>query len=264
MSGQVAVVTGGAQGIGRALVHQLVNERLRAVVVFDRDIHEVSSIREEHRNASTQIVAYKGDVREANSIEQLVLYVEKKFGQIDIFCSNAGLMTNGGIDVPDAAWLQAWEVNVMAHVRAARSAIPGMLSRGGGAFLNILSAAGLLTAPGAVSYTVTKHAAMGFWEWLAIQYGRKGIEVCVVCPEAVDTQMLRESLAEDNAGVKKIAESGKILSAADVTAVAVRSLKHGDFLVTPHPHTLRNAQRKWSDIDKWIGAMGSFLAEGNE
>jgi NAD(P)-dependent dehydrogenase (short-subunit alcohol dehydrogenase family) len=261
LAGRVAVVTGGAQGIGRALVHELAREPVRAVVVFDRDISDVTSLCEAKLPSGTHIVAYEGDVRKPDDIARLVRNTEEKFGCIDIFCSNAGVMTDGGVDVPDSAWQQSWEVNVMAHVHAARSALPGMLSRGGGVFLNILSAAGLLTAPGAAPYAVTKHAALGFSEWLAIKYKHNGIRVCAVCPEAVDTQMLHLSLADGNTGVKKIADSGEVLSPGDVASAAIRALESGDFLVATHPRTLRNVQRKWADVDKWIGAMSSFLEE---
>lgn len=262
LAGRVAVVTGGSQGIGRALVEELIQERVAAVVVFDQTIEGVEALCERTFDSGTRVLAYQGDVRDPDQLEKLVHTVENEFGRIDLFCSNAGIMIDGGVDVPDSEWLRAWEVNVMAHVRAARSVLPGMLSRGEGVFLNILSAAGLLTAPGAASYTVTKHAALGFAEWLAINYSGNGIQVCAVCPEAVDTDMLSNSLSGGNSGVQKIAQSGNVLSAGEVASTAIRSVKNGDFLALTHPRTLRHVQGKWSDVDKWIGAMSSFLEQG--
>jgi NAD(P)-dependent dehydrogenase (short-subunit alcohol dehydrogenase family) len=264
LAGKVAVVTGGAHGIGRALVDELVREQARGVVVFDRDVSGLASPRQSPRTPGTAIVACQGDVAVPDDLARMVGAAEAEFGRVDILCSNAGVMTEGGIDVPDPDWQRSWDVNVMAHVRAVRSVLPGMLSRGEGALLSVLSAAGFLTAPDAAPYTVTKHAALGFAEWLAINYAQYGIRVCAVCPEAVDTQMLQTSLAGGAAGVQKIAAQGQVLSAAEVAASAIRALKNGDFLVTPHPRTLRRAQRKWADVDQWIRGMNAFLTESED
>jgi NAD(P)-dependent dehydrogenase (short-subunit alcohol dehydrogenase family) len=264
LAGKVAVVTGGAHGIGRALVDELVREQARGVVVFDRDLSGLTSLRESPLTAETAIVACEGDVQVPDDLARMAAEAEAEFGRVDILCSNAGVMVEGGIDVPDLAWRRSWDVNVMAHVRAVRSVLPGMLSRREGMVLSMLSAAAFLTAPDAAPYTVTKHAALGFAEWLAINYAHCGIRVCAVCPEAVDTQMLRTSLAGGAAGVRKIAAQGQVLSPAEVAAAAIRSLKNGDFLVTPHPRTLGHAQRKWADVDQWIQAMNAFLVESED
>ncbi len=264
LAGKVAVVTGGANGIGRALVDELVREQARVVIVFDRDVSGLTSLRESSLAAGTAIVACEGDVQVPDDLARMVAETEAEFGRVDILCSNAGVMVEGGIDVPDLAWRRSWDVNVMAHVRAVRSVLPGMLSRRGGMVLSVLSAAAFLTAPDAAPYTVTKHAALGFAEWLAINYAHCGIRVCAVCPEAVDTQMLRTSLAGGASGVAKIAAQGQVLSPAEVAAAAIRSLKNGDFLVTTHPRTLRHVQRKWADVDQWIQAMNAFVAESED
>ncbi|MGH3249577.1 MAG: SDR family oxidoreductase [Trebonia sp.] len=260
LAGKVAVVTGGAHGIGRALVDELVREQAQGVVVFDRDVSSLDC----PPAPGPRVIACEGDAREPDDLARMVVAAEAEFGRVDILCSNAGVMAEGGVDAPDADWERSWDVNVMAHVRAARSVLPGMLSRGDGMFLSVLSAASFLTAPDAAPYTVTKHAALGFAEWLAINYAHRGIRVCAVCPEAVDTQMLRASLAGGAAGVQRIAAQGEVLSAAEVASSAIRSLKNGDFLVTPHPRTLRRAQRKWADVDRWIRAMNAFVAESED
>lgn len=264
LAGKVAVVTGGAHGIGRALVDELVREQARGVVVFDRDVSGVASASESSLTPGTAIVACQGDVAVPDDLARMMRVAEAEFGRVDILCSNAGVMIEGGIDVPDPDWRRSWDVNVMAHVRAVRSVLPGMLSRREGMFLSVLSAAAFLTAPDALPYTVTKHAALGFAEWLAINYAHWGIRVCAVCPEAVDTQMLRTSLAGGAAGVQKIAAQGQVLSPAEVASAAIRALKNGDFLVATHPRTLRHAQRKWADVDQWIRAMNAFLTESED
>jgi short-subunit dehydrogenase len=135
-----------------------------------------------------------------------------------------------------------------------------MLARGHGHFLQILSAAGMLTAPGAAAYAATKHAALGFAEWLAIAHRTCGIGVTVVCPEAVDTKMLADSIANGNAGVRKIAEAGGIVDPTTVAVAAVAGMRANTFLVTTHRNTLANTQRKWADPDRWIAQMASYLA----
>lgn len=264
LAGKVAVVTGGAHGIGRALVDELVREQARGVVVFDRDVSGLPSPGDGSSAPGPRVIACEGDVRAPGDLARMVETAEAELGRLDILCSNAGVMAEGGLDVPDPDWQRSWDVNVMAHVRAVRSVLPGMLSRDGGMILSVLSAASFLTAPDAAPYTVTKHAALGFAEWLAINYAHHGIRVCAVCPEAVDTQMLRASLAGGAAGVAKIAARGQVLSPAEVAGAAIRSLKNGDFLVTPHPRTLRHAQRKWADVDQWIRAMNAFVTKSED
>lgn len=264
LAGKVAVVTGGAHGIGRALVDELVREQARGVVVFDRDVRSLPSPGDGASAPGPRVIACQGDVRVPDDLARMVDMAEAEFGRVDILCSNAGVMAEGGLDVPEPDWQRSWDVNVMAHMRAVRSVLPGMMSRDGGMILSVLSAASFLTAPDAAPYTVTKHAALGFAEWLAINYAHHGIRVCAVCPEAVDTEMLRASLASGAAGVQKIAARGQVLSPAEVAGAAIRSLKSGDFLVTPHPRTLRYAQRKWADVDQWIRAMNAFVAKSED
>jgi NAD(P)-dependent dehydrogenase (short-subunit alcohol dehydrogenase family) len=173
-------------------------------------------------------------------------------------------MIDGGFELTDEQWQLSWDINVMAHVHAARAAMPGMLERGGGHFLNVLSAASLLTAPGAAAYASTKHAAIGFAEWLAIAHRSRGIRVSVVCPGAVRTQMLVDSLANGNAGVRRIAESGTILDPAVVAEAAITGVKEDRFLITSHEDTLANTQRKWSGPDRWVQAMAAFLEKASQ
>lgn len=259
---QVAVVTGAGQGIGRALVEQLVHEDVAAVVAFDRDGEALAALHAAVDGSRTRVDTRVGDVRERGRIERLVSDVEDRFGRIDVFCSNAGVMADGGVDTPDAEWQRSWEINVLAHVRAARAVLPGMVARSSGALVHTLSAAGFLSAPESAPYTVTKHAALGFAEWLAINVAHHGVTVCAVCPEAVDTKMLRDSLAQSSGSIQRIARAGGVVSPGEVAAAAIRSVKDGRFLVATHPHTVRHAQKKWADVDAWIRAMGSLVSEG--
>ena len=184
--GKVIVVTGGASGIGRALCRRFAREGAKAVTVLDINEKEAKSVADEIHG-----LAIKCDVSKEKEIIKAVKQAEEEKGPIDMFCSNAGIMLRGGVEVPNDAWQRIWEINVMAHVYAARAVIPGMIERGGGYLLNTASAAGLLSQIGSAPYSVTKHAAVGLAENLAITYGDRGIKVSVLCPQAVRTGMTR-------------------------------------------------------------------------
>lgn len=265
LAGKVAVVTGAGRGIGRALVQALVREDVRTVVAVDRVISDPAYLTSlapsgDTGTGSTQVVVREADVSGPGAMDELVRYAEAEFGRIDILCSNAGVMTQGGVERSDSDWQRSWDVNVMAHIRGARAVLPGMVSRSGGVLLNVLSAAGLLSAPDSAPYTVTKHAALGFAEWLAITHAHLGIKVCAVCPEAVDTQMLADSLAVTGGSVQETVRRGGVLTPEDVASTAIRAVKSGNFLAPTHPHTVRHVQRKWADLDHWLGAMNALIA----
>ena len=259
IEGAICVVTGGGGGIGEALVAGFVREGAEAIVVTDRSASAAADVAKKHGGGTTKVVDEALDASDGAAIERLIRSTEERFGRVDIVVSNAGLMHDGGLDLPLEIWERSWQVNTMAHVHAARAAMPGMLARGRGYFLNVSSAAGMLLAPGAAAYTATKHAANGFAEWLAIAYADKGIGVSVLCPEAVQTNMLAESLAGGNAGVRKIAETGPILTATEVADSAIAGMKEDRFLLLPHPNTLKNTQRKWADMGRWLAGMRGYL-----
>ena len=166
--------------------------------------------------------------------------------------SNAGIGTGGGVDAPNEAWQQIWEVNLMAHVYAARAVLPAMIARGEGYLLNTASAAGLLTNIGAAPYSVTKHAAVGLAEWLAITHGDQGIKVSCLCPQGVRTNMLLAG-ADDPAGAVVLAQGA--IEPEDVAEAVVQGLRAESFLILPHPEVLTHFQRKAGDYDRWIGGM---------
>ena len=249
LEGKCVVVTGGANGIGAALCRRFAAEGARAVVVADRDEIHARAVAEEIGGRPFCL-----DVRQAQALAALVEEVEKTAGPIDLFCSNAGIAIAGGPETADEQWKACWEVNVMAHVWAARALVPRMLARGRGYLLHTCSAAGLLTQIGSASYSVTKHAALGFAEWLAITYGARGLRVSALCPQAVRTQMTAGSEAGGVAGVDGMMEP------AEVATAVVEGLRQERFHILPHPEVREYVRRKASDIDRWIAGMQRLQA----
>ena len=241
---KIAVVTGGANGIGRAMAARFIKEDAKQVVIVD--------LEEAHTHAvARQIgaVGMRGDVRVEADIVKAVEETERQFGPIDLFCSNAGIGTGGGFDVSNEDWQKIWEINLMAHVYAARAVVPGMIARGGGYLLNTASAAGLLSQIGSALYSVTKHAAVAFAEYLAITHGKQGIKVSVLCPQAVRTNMTAGLQEGGVAGVDGMIEPAQVADAVIATLAEER------FLVLPHPEVLTYMQRKTSDYDRWLRGM---------
>jgi NAD(P)-dependent dehydrogenase (short-subunit alcohol dehydrogenase family) len=254
VSGAHVVVTGAGSGIGRAMAVRFAAGGASVTVA---DLHE-------HTGSATAATigprarAVACDVRSEAAIGALVAAAEDAFGPIDLFCSNAGVAIGGGPDAPDEDWTTSWEVHVMSHVYAARAVLPGMIARGRGYLLNTASAAGLLTNLGAAPYTVTKHAAVGFAEWLAITYGDAGIKVSCLCPQGVNTPMLMGGL-DETAGAAVLA-SGEVLEPEDVAEAVVEGLAAERFLILPHPVVQRYIEGKTADYDKWLAGMRRLQA----
>ncbi|MFP3902015.1 MAG: SDR family oxidoreductase [Acidimicrobiia bacterium] len=254
LADRIAVVTGGASGIGAALCHRFLDEGARAVVVADRDGEQAAKVADDLGGRARAISA---DVSIEADIEALVERTEDEVGAIDLFASNAGLGGGGGIAASDAVWDALWRVNVMAHVFAARAVIPRMLERGGGYLLSTASAAGLLTNLGNAPYTVTKHAAVALAEWLSITYGDEGIRVSCLCPMGVDTPMLR-GVSADLAG--RAASTQGVISPAEVADAVIDGLRDERFLIVPHPEVLEYEQRRAGDRERWLGGMRRLQA----
>jgi NAD(P)-dependent dehydrogenase (short-subunit alcohol dehydrogenase family) len=243
---KVAVVTGGAQGIGRALAVRFAAEGARAVVVADLDIDKAEQVASEING-----IAIKTNVGDEADIKNLVAQTLENYGQIDLFCSNAGIAgVYGGAEVSNEDWQQIWDVNVMAHILAARYVVPSMIERGEGYLLNTASAAGLLTQVNAAPYSVTKHAAVAFAEWLSIAYGDKGIKVSCLCPQGVRTRML---LGEDGKGENFLVAGS--LSPEEVAEIVVKGIEEEHFLILPHPEVAEYFRRKANDYDRWLRGM---------
>jgi len=244
---KVVVVTGGANGIGRALCRHFAAEGARGVVVSDLDFEAASKVAAEING-----LAVKTDVASEADIGALVAKTNEAFGPIDLFCSNAGIGGMPGFEqVTNEGWRQIWEINVMAHIFAARAVLPQMLERGEGYLLNTASAAGLLTQIGSAPYSVTKHAAVAFAEWLAITYGDRGIKVSCLCPQGVKTNLLMSGALTGSAGFLL---AGAI-EPEDAAEAVVRGLAEEKFLILPHPEVAEYFQRKANDYDRWLRGM---------
>ena len=244
---KVVVVTGGANGIGRALCRRFAAEGARGVVVSDIDFDAARKVADEIDG-----LADKTDVASEADIITLVAKANEAYGPIDLFCSNAGIGGMPGFEqVSSEAWRQIWEVNVMAHIYAARAALPQMLERGSGYLLNTASAAGLLTQIGSAPYSVTKHAAVSFAEWLAITYGDRGIKVSCLCPQGVKTNLLMSGALTGSAGF--LLEGA--IEPEDAADAVVKGLAEENFLILPHPEVAEYFRRKANDYDRWLRGM---------
>jgi NAD(P)-dependent dehydrogenase (short-subunit alcohol dehydrogenase family) len=260
LSGKVVVVTGGASGIGRALAQRFAGEGAKGVVVVDLDVDGARTVAD---GIGTAALGIGCDVAAEDQVRAVIATAEEAFGPIDLFCANAGIGQGTGLDTPDDVWTRAFDVNVRAHVLAARLLIPAWLERGEGYFLSTASAAGLLTQIGSAPYAVTKHAAVALAEWLAVTYGSKGIRVSCLCPMGVDTAMLNAGLDagdREGLGARVVAATGNVLQPEDVADVVVEAVREERFLILPHPEVLVFFRRKGSDYDRWIAGMQRLQA----
>jgi NAD(P)-dependent dehydrogenase (short-subunit alcohol dehydrogenase family) len=248
--GRVIVVTGGANGIGRALAKRFAGAQAEAVVVADIDLNRASAVAEEIGGT-----AVKCDVSRESDVKNLVDRVEAEHGRIDIFCSNAGIGFDGGPEAPNDQWQRIWDVNLMSHVFVARHVLPGMLSRGEGYILGTVSAAGLLNHVFAAPYGVTKAAALSLFEWLSIAHGPQGIRVSCLCPMGVKTDMLA---AERRLGLDFLTASA--LEPEAVAEIVLQGLRDERFLILPHPEVGEYFRRKADDYDRWLNGMRRLRA----
>jgi len=245
LDGKNVVVTGGAHGIGAAMCRRFAAEGA-SLVVADLDKSAADAVAGEIGG-----VAVGTDVGDAGQMATLVETAIEQLGHIDLFCSNAGIETGGDVAASDELWEKIWHVNVMAHVYAARYVVPHMIERGGGYLLQTASAAGLLTQITSAPYSVTKHAAVAFGEWLTIRYGHQGIKVSCLCPQGVKTSMLVDAPDE---GIRDFLLAGA-LEPQDVAEVVVDGLAKEEFLILPHPEVATYFQHKATDYDRWIRGM---------
>jgi NAD(P)-dependent dehydrogenase (short-subunit alcohol dehydrogenase family) len=250
LANKVVVVTGGANGIGRALCRRFAAEGAKAVVVADLQASMAEQVAREVSG-----IAVQTDVAQEADVIRLVERVIQQYGVIDLFCSNAGVGVSGGVNAPDVDWERSWQVNVMAHVYAARAVLPGMLARGEGYLLQTVSAAGLLTQLGSAPYSVTKHAALAFAEWLAITHGDQGIKVSALCPMGVRTDMLKRA---EFGGGAFLLESA--VEPEQVAEDVVKGLDEETFLILPHPEVAEFFARKATEYDRWLRGMRRLQA----
>lgn len=248
---KVAVVTGGASGIGAGMAQRFAREGASGVVVADTNLERAQAVAQA---IGPQAIALRCDVSREADIQELVRRTRERFGRIDIYFSNAGILGRlGGIELEDALWDKMWQVHGMAHVWAARAVMPEMVERGEGYFLVTASAAGLLNIVETAPYGVTKHAAVAIAEWLRIAYGRKGVRVSCLCPQSVQTDMTRDG--SGSAGINGV------LTPEQVADVVVQTMRDERFLALPHPEVAGYFLAKGQDYDRWLGGMQKLYAQ---
>jgi NAD(P)-dependent dehydrogenase (short-subunit alcohol dehydrogenase family) len=257
---RVAVVTGGASGIGRALARRLAEEGARGVAVADLNGPGAEAVAAE---IGERAFGMRCDVADDAQVNELIDRATDELGPVDLFCANAGVGTGALLDAPDEVWDLAFGVNVRAHVLAARRLVPEWVERGEGYFLTTASAAGLLTQIGDAPYSVTKHAAVGFAEWLSVTYGDRGVRVSCLCPMGVNTAMLQGGLdlgGEEGVGARVVAAAGDVLEPEQVADAVVDALRAETFLILPHAEVLEFLRRKGADYDRWLAGMRRLQA----
>ena len=253
LKGVHVVVTGGAGGIGQALVQRFADEGARAVVVADMSRERAAEVAERVGGLGIGF-----DAGTEAGVRALIEEATAANGPIDVFFSNAGVPGPiGGPEAPDHGWDECWRVNVMQHVWATRVLVPEMVARGDGYLVNTASAAGLLTQVSAAAYSVTKAAAVSLAEWLAVTYGDAGIKVSCLCPQAVQTPMLDEAMQEP-AGAAAL-RAGGILDPADVAESVVQAMREERFLILPHEEVAQFMALKAAQPDRWIAGMRKIV-----
>jgi NAD(P)-dependent dehydrogenase (short-subunit alcohol dehydrogenase family) len=244
LDSKVIVITGGGSGIGAAMARRFAKESPAALVLADIDFEAASAVADEVGGAAVHT-----DVSDAEANKELIEGTEDRYGPIDLFCANAGIGVVGDEQSDPAVWDRMWSINVMSHVHAARHLMPGWVARGEGYFLATASAAGLLTNLKAAQYSVTKHAAVAFAEWLAVTYGDAGVKVSALCPQFVNTPLLEGSESFKALGANHTLEPHEVADAV------VSGVSEEKFLILPHPEVEKYFQNKANDYERWLGGM---------
>lgn len=266
VAGRVVVVTGGASGIGRALCRTFAEHGAKGVAVADLDAAGAERVAAELGDGPTSALALAVDVADEDQVAGLVRQTEAALGPVDLFCANAGILVGGGVEAPDDEWERMWRVNVLSHVYAARTVLPGMIERGAGYLLHTASAAGLLTQLGSAPYSVTKHAVVALAEWLSITHAADGITVSCLCPQGVWTGMTGappDAARPDETDPLLSATAGRngMLMPDEVAAAVLEGLADERFLILPHPEVATFEQRRAGDRERWLRAMRRIQAE---
>ena len=263
IANRIMVVTGGASGIGKALAEAFHREGARHVVVADRNEAGAKGVADAIGGTGIGL-----DVADEGAVRDLVEAVTSNIGPIDLFMSNAGYVTMGGLEVPNEEINDMWDVHVMSHVYAARAVLPSMIERGEGYIMSTASAAGLLTQLGSLAYSLTKHAAVALAEWIAITHGDQGIRVSVHCPQAVRTNIGANSPTAGRFGeAVGVASGDGVLTAEQAADVCIEAIREERFWVLPHPEVAEYVRRKATDVDRWLHGMRRFqgrLYEGKQ
>lgn len=262
VAGRSAVVTGAAGGIGAAVAEELLL-RGAAVTLTDLQAERLTETAERlGADHPGRVSAVPADASRIEDLRTVLSEASRAHGPVDLFVANAGVPGTRELGASDAEWLQALDVNVLAHVRAATLLVPEWLERGSGHFASTASAAGLLTQIGSATYSVSKHAAVAFAEWLAVTYGTRGIGVSCLCPMGVDTDMLNHGRQSEDAlertMARAVTDAGDVLSPAEVARLLVDAVEQDRFLVLPHPQVAEMVRRKAADHDRWIAGMQRY------
>ena len=260
VTGRVVVVTGGGGGIGRAMAVAFARAGARGVVVGDIDAAAATAVADQLRGEGLAVVDRRVDVAREAEVVELVAVAGAEFGPVDIFCANAGIITPGGVEVPDADWERIWGVNVQSHIYAARAVLPAMLARGEGYLVHTASAAGLLTQLGSAPYSVTKHAVVALAEWLSITHGDAGLRVSCVCPQGVWTAMTGAAAREHSELTAATAGRDGMLEPEAVAAAVLEGVADERFLILPHPEVADYERRRAGDRERWLRAMRKVQA----
>lgn len=251
LKNRIAIITGGASGIGKSLAERFCSEGARHVVVVDRNGEAAAGVAEAIGGSAAVL-----DVSDESALRELVIRTEREQGPVDIFVSNAGYVSAGGLEEPNEALQGMWEVHVLSHVYAARAVLPGMIARGEGYLVNTASAAGLLAQIGSLAYSVTKHAAVSLAEWLQITHGDQGIRVSVLCPQAVETNIGANSpKSARSRTLPSIASGDGELQPEQVAQCVIDAMREERFWVLPHPEVADYVKRKADDVDRWLAGM---------
>jgi NAD(P)-dependent dehydrogenase (short-subunit alcohol dehydrogenase family) len=259
---KVAIVTGGGNGIGGALAAKLAQQDAR-VLVADLDADAARAVADGiNAERPGAAIAAGADVADTAQIQRLITLAESGFGPVDLYFANAGITGVVGLDATEKEWDRSFDVNVRAHIRAAQLLIPGWVERGEGYFISTASAAGLLTQLGSATYAVTKHAAVGFAEWLNITYGDQGVRVSCLCPMGVNTKLLYEGEQSGHPlgdlATRAVTTAGEVLEPADVADSVLAAIDEERFLILPHPAVLDMYRQKATDYDRWLGGMRRY------
>lgn len=259
LAGKRAVVTGAAGGIGAALAAELV-ERGASVVLADLS----PTVDDTAAELGESAFAWTGDVSSVDGIGALIESADGRLGGIDLYFANAGIIGPAMLGDSDADWDAIIDVNMRAHIRAAQALIPRWRKAGSGYFVATASAAGLLTQIGSAAYSVTKHASVGFAEWLAMTYRDDGIRASVVCPMGVNTNLLDDAGSGGAPAQKAVTSAGTVLEPAEVAAIVLDAVENEQFLILPHPEVLEMYRMKGSDYDRWLRGMSRYQARLSE
>jgi NAD(P)-dependent dehydrogenase (short-subunit alcohol dehydrogenase family) len=259
---KVAIVTGGGNGIGGALAAKLAQQDAR-VLVADLDADAARTVAEGiNAERPGAAIAAGADVADTAQIRRLITLAESGFGAVDLYFANAGITGVVGLDATEKEWDRSFDINVRAHIRAAQLLIPGWVARGEGYFISTASAAGLLTQLGSATYAVTKHAAVGFAEWLNITYGDQGVRVSCLCPMGVNTKLLYEGEQSGHPlgdlATRAVTTAGEVLEPADVADSVLAAVEEERFLILPHAAVLDMYRQKATDYDRWLGGMRRY------